>query len=228
MARKTFRRKKRTFTKKITLKKVEKQIKTIQKELNPRINYIDTATALTAVTYTGTVVPLCTGSSVIAQGVEQGERTGDAVFLKSLFINGIVYGNPLSTLTTSFLRLVIVRAKREDQVVPTISDLFYPNTGSFVNIYAPYYWEEHKKYVILYDKVFSMCANYTATLVPATALQPGFKTGVHFQKHIKINHKLQYALDGNQAEDGGVYMFIIGDQVTNGPIFDCYSRVMYE
>lgn len=172
--------------------------------INSEKKYHDkTTTAL--VSFSGTVE----GLSHIAQGDDVGNRDGNSILARSLWVQLDVKGNTAQTSTVT--RVVIFIDTENTGTTPTASDLLQV-TGSQASVDSPLNVDHTSRYVILLDKKFTNSLNGQMRLT--------------FKKYIKLYKHIKYT--GSSATDtykNNIYILYISDVNTDDPQITYYSRL---
>lgn len=159
----------------------------------------------------------------IAQGLQDTQRVGDRIDLKSIFIRALFQFNLNPQDRTPIIRLTLFQWKQDNQVVtPTAADIFQnPTAGIPGSILEPLLLDKNKKYKKIFDKFFPL------------SIYGGQDTKVI---ELFINKKFSSMLEyGNAATTGmnQIYLMVntsdnIGLQ-NNGerPLMTLRSRVRY-
>jgi len=166
--------------------KLVKQIKRVSK---PEIKFRDHKNSSIA-TYSTATVPMHVG---IGQGPTVNQRLGDSI--KPLRLSGYLELNANDTASTSQLRVIFFRGKKENGFVPAWNDVF--DSSSSDSIAYQYNWWNRSQYTILSDKMYSFSQ--------ANVIQRFVKISLRLSGTVKYERE-----SNNVSEDGGIFMIVLG------------------
>lgn len=144
--------------------------------------------------------------TVIAQGDSKGTRDGSSI--KPLRVSGRLSINSSGSATFTKLRMILVRGKQENGVIPTISTYF-----ETVDPLSPKNHNNRFQSKTLFDKTFIFNS-------------VDKKTGYMDINETLFGH-VHYTDATTAIEDGGLYLIMLSDQATNVPSLGYYIRVSY-
>lgn len=144
------------------------------------------------------------------QGVDDGQRVGDSIFCKSMYIK---YKVEFSTSVNQTVR-VILFIDTMGYNSPVITDLFEPVPLS--TAYAPLAQYNHKymsRFRILHDKLYSM--------------SPAQRTNLSKSLRLTVNKKVEFI--GNVTFKNQIWIAIVSDDgnLLSAPTARWYSRMIY-
>lgn len=181
--------------------------------INSEVKFYDVQGTNVSFSSTGTVLQLCNPST----GDGDNARDGSSIKPARLTLRMNWSSNTTDT-TPQRVRLVLFRGKMEKSSTPTISTILQ-DTSQYDAIVSPKNWDTKFETKILYDRSFS--------LTPDAGADQQYKL-------IRLNKKLfghiKFATDdtaGTDIENGGLYMLVVSDEVTNPPTCTYYSRCTY-
>lgn len=192
---------KKTYSKKMTVKKLAKAVKVLS------------AVELKRIELSTTVAPGLTGSisrlDSIAQGTGPTQRIGNAIKSKYLTIRAQFTPSAASTATMG--TMFIVRDNQQiSDTQPAVSDVIN-SLGSNSWITRPNY-EHIGRFKVLYKKVF---------------LQDGTNCQ-YVNKTLNLNHTTRFnGVNTSDIQRNGLYIIFISNQITNVPTFHFVSTVSW-
>lgn len=201
---------KKTFRKKPTIFKMEKQIKKIMKMDKPETKYADSYIASPiSFSYAGSTVYSPTAG--ISQGTaDNGSRIGDKIRMLSLAGQFSLVGNGSNANVATWCRLIVFKSRNENITTPTVGQILSSTFISTVNApFATKTWDFKSTYQVLYEKRFMV----TSGGALSSSSQP--MKEIKFFK--KLNHVCKYTGAGTATVDGGIWYFWISDSATNLP-----------
>lgn len=156
----------------------------------------------------GTVI----GLTLIDQGDDYNKRTGRQIKVTSLALRFIV--NQHASATETQTRIMLVRDREQDGVIPTVTGA----TGvlSSANVQAFPYYDNMRRFTILYDKVITHSSNGSQST---------------FRKYYK-KMALKVRYDGTTAsqahqKENNLYLLLISNEATNTPTVNWESKIRY-
>lgn len=221
--RKTYRKTKRTTTRKF-VNKIAKAV--LHRQLENKI--YDSQLASTSVDYSGAVFNVCSGLASGA-GSAGTERLGLSIKPLSLEFNFLVRGNPTSSIYQT-MRVIVVQGRKEAATAPTTANILQ-QTGAVDSYLSSYNWPQMRlgKFKVLYDKTFAVGSSMINSNTAATAYQSSLPEQINRHKlFYKFKHNILYTSGATTVQDGGLYIMMISDVSANGPYIDGYTRLMYE
>lgn len=148
--------------------------------------------------------------SNVAQGVNDGERTGNSVLAKSIQFQTTIKQNGAQTMATACRCVLFVDKQKTPSSSPSVTDVLKTaNVDSLFNLY------NHDRFHILADKRFSL---------PVQADGP--------DKIIKIYRRLHHHVKwtgalGHDYDEGHIGILFLTDQGANLPVWYISSRFRY-
>lgn len=190
---------------KVTLRKVVKQVKTLKKYAKAEVRYVDNTFALAGVSTTATL----TFINGVAQGDDSNNREGNATFNKMVTIKGRV--NPNTSTTLQHVRLIVLYDKQSNGAAPAIADILEQST----NVDSMRFWNSRARYRFLVDKTFSV----------------GPQGGKNFKFVKKVRQYTKYgtATTGaiSNVVKGSIYVVQLSDAAASTPTIGWVSRVSF-
>lgn len=157
------------------------------------------------VSWNGTVNPL----SNIAQGNDVGNRDGNSILARSLWLQMDVRGNVANQ--SNIVRVIVFVDTENTGSTPAASDVLQ-TTGSAFAVDSPLNVDHLPRYTILMDKKF----------VTSTAGQ----TRLNTKRYINLYKHIKYT--GPNATDtykNQLFILFVSDVITDDPILTYYSRL---
>lgn len=150
--------------------------------------------------------------TAIAQGDNDGTRSGNSVLGQRLLINGNISINAAATNTN--VRILVIRDKQQvGDGTPAITDVLDASYADY--LVAPLNNDTVGRFDILYDRRFDLHVDTEK----ATKL---FKISRSVNKHVRYNGSA-----GTDIQKGGLYMIACSSEATNTPTYTYYSRFTY-
>lgn len=211
--------KKRSGKKGLTLKKVEKQIRKIQKNDKPEAKYVDSIFA-TSPNYNGSITDL---TASITQGTNENQRVGTQIMLKYFRLRVRAIGLNTSTNSSVQIRVLLVRGNAENGTIPTVATTL-TTLGTANATITPYNWDNKSKQNVLYDKMVTVASGFSPSV------SAGWQNDKMFMKNVKLNFKSTYGPGTTPASalNHGLYLILISDTTSaNAPSIGCDSRLVY-
>lgn len=150
--------------------------------------------------------------SDLVQGDGAGERNGNSVLVKNIFIRGRVLLDPIAV--SSQFRLIILRDTMNTGTAPTVGNIL-TNAGTGLCCLSPLNkLGSPGRYKILYTKLFTLNNNGTRSQV--------FKSFIKLDKHIKYT--------GPDADDeyrNQIYVLMVSNEAVNLPQISYVTRLSY-
>lgn len=184
-------------------------VKKIFRMINVENKHVDLEVASALV---GTT-PILYNLAAIPTGDGAEARDGISVKLQTLTCRFQAQPNASATRTT--FRMIIFRAKQENDVDITAADLLESTSGNQACL-SPKNYEKRFKTKILVDKILALNYNGEGKKI--------FKIVEKLYGH--INYDPAQA-DGTDVESGGLYMLVVSSDNTNQPNIYFHSRVTY-
>jgi len=186
-----------------------KGVNAIREIINSEKMYFDTTETAKALSYSGAVVNL----SAIAEGDDNGGRTGRSILAKSLHLRYNVFGNTLNSVNA--VRIILFFDSMSLGTIPAGSDILQ-STGTSACIISPLLLTNavSGRFKVVYDKVHT----FTTTGQMSQQVHKYFK----FHRHIKYT--------GTTATDEGknqLYLAMFSDVNANDPSITYYARLGY-
>lgn len=150
--------------------------------------------------------------TAIAQGDDDGARTGNSILLRSLYIRGRI---TINSAVTNYSRVSMLLVKDKQQVAdtaPAIGDIVKTATDPDTFLATG----TLGRFKVLWRKTFTPTVN--------TAGRPG----IDFNKYWKVQDHVRY--NGTTSADiqrNGYYLVVITDEATNYPTVVINARVGY-
>jgi len=151
--------------------------------------------------------------SNIGQGVDDTQRVGNTLHLRSLFLNILVKQNAVSL--TDNVRIMIVRDK-QNYNTPAISDILEPGVlGAGLAPLAHYNHYYMSRFKVLYDKIFS--------------ISTGGGESFHIKKWIPLFCDSHY-IGASTVFKNQIYLVHVGDNtnVLALPTINTSARIIYQ
>lgn len=175
--------------------------------INSEKNYFDTSQTGQAQSFSGTIYPL----SQIPQGDDVGNRAGNSVLARSLYIKADISGNTGTVSGSTILRMMIVSDTENTGSTPTVSDILQ-TTGTALVVDSPLNVDHIARYNVLLDKTF--------------ALNNSGQIRLQYKKYIKLYKHLKYTgPNGTDVYKNNLYMLVCSDVNANDPSITFYSRL---
>lgn len=189
---------------KVTLRRVVKQVKTLKKYAKADVRYVDNTYTLAGQTTTATLT-LING---VAQGDDSNNREGNATFNKMVTLKGRVIPN--SSTVQQNVRIILLYDKQSNGAAPTAADLLEVPT----NVDTMRFWNSRARYRFLWDKTFSVGPH-----------------GKNFKivKKVRAYTKYGTATTGVIANivKGSIYVVTLSDAAASTPSVGWVSRVSF-
>lgn len=187
-----------------------KGVKFLKGLVNVEKNEADSAINTTFST-TSSVTLLTT----VAQGNDDGNRSGNSILAKYLYIRAVVYRDSANTVQQNFCRYLIVKDLQNTGTAPTLNDLL-ENVVSGAGVYSPLSKDHSPRYQVLVDNLFCLLKN-----------QSDAKVIKHF---IPINDHIKFT--GSASTDvytNNIYLLCYGDiaSISNPPIITGNARLAF-
>lgn len=151
------------------------------------------------------------GLTLIPQGDDVGNRTGNSILVRSFYMRGYLQANPSITGNTRISLVLLQDLQQVSDTTPGITDVFeQDDPDSMIKKTTA------GRYKILWRK------NYT--LFPQAAGQ----SARDLQKYFKLYSHVRY--NGSSASDiqkGGYYLAMLSSESTNFPTISLTSRIGY-
>lgn len=145
--------------------------------------------------------------NLLAQGVNNGQRIGLSVSLKSCAYRYEVDINSAGTVPVNG-RCILIWDRQINAATPTVTDILNSSTYlSYLNLAAK------DRFTVLRNDLWS--------------LNPQGNTTVFFQGFVKINMQVTYATSGSSPVSGGLLLLMISDQTTSLPNLTGCWRMRY-
>ncbi len=209
---KNVRGKTKTYNTKKKVNKLAKNVRILMKSVEHKQLDV-TNTALVIVDGVGTLV----GLNNIVIGDTNITRDGNQIMAASIYIKLIFHIHP--SASSSQIRCLLVKDKQVNNsnfTTPTLLE----NSTNILSIISPRNLDNMRRFTVLYDKIIILNQNITS--VSSTA------------RHIKIWKKLNMIIryDGNAGNindvtENGLSLLFIGNEATNTPTVDLFSRVLF-
>lgn len=166
------------------------------------------------VTATGTITTTATIANLsnIAQGNDYNNRNGNSIRVNRLRVDVLAFANGVAI--TNACRVIVFRDMMQTGTDPVAANLL-ENTGATTSLVSPYLHYDFDRFQILCDEVFTV----------STGAKPD-----HRRIAIGLDdHVLFQATAGADASNwqGAVYIYLVSEQVTNGPSMSYYSRLYF-
>lgn len=178
--------------------------KMLKHVLNPELKFWDASVSNLSIPTFGVTVPL----SLMSQGSDYNNRNGNSIKLNNLLYRGQIIA---TATTTAAVRLIIYRDMESKQNLPATTDVL-----EVASIYSPLNHLNGTRFKIQTDQLFlfdNAHQNHTQ----------------HYSREWKNAH-CKYALPSNgvnAAEEGNIYILLIGDNGISLPITSFYNRVRF-
>lgn len=145
----------------------------------------------------------------IGQGDTDSQRTGNSIFLRSLYLNLNVQTN-LSNLNNQFLRLILFMDTQQiSDTSPNVTDVL---AGTFPN--SPLNQANAGRFKIMKNWEFSLTNGVNPTRV--------------INKYMKLWHHVRYnSTASTDIQKGGIYLLCLSDQPTNPPSMGYQIKLGY-
>lgn len=152
--------------------------------------------------------------SGIANGDTESTRTGNSIFIKSLYFR---IGMELAAADlTSFVRIILFIDKQQiADTAPTKADLIQANSGAVVSVFEPLNELTKGRFTILRDTMVTL-----DTAKGLTAFR---------NYYIKLNHHVRFnGTASTDVQKGGIYALVFSDKATTAaPFVTWSSRISY-
>lgn len=152
------------------------------------------------------------GLNTCAQGVDEGQRAGDEIYMKKLYVNYEVAVND-QMLTTDNVRLAIVKDKENTGTAPGFADVFLGAGSSTMKDERTHY---KKRYVVLKDLRISLDHNGKRSAIGSFS--------------IPLNCKGIYnGTAGTDADlrENGIFLMVYGAQNTYKSAWNIYTHITF-
>lgn len=149
----------------------------------------------------------------LQHGNDHGERTGNSILLKSIYLRGQVEINPLVLNNTRFQIVIIRDNQQQADTTPALSHIFEDSNDpeSMLNI------THMGRFTIVWS-------SRTRYLTPASGGKPIFI----LNKYIKLNKHVRFnGPNVTDVQKGCYYMCILTSESTNYPSVNIRSRISY-
>lgn len=194
-----FRRRRKTYRKKSTLKK---RVAKLERNLSSEEKKFDDTSG--SVTFSSSGATIAIGN--VAQGTDVTQRIGNKIKYTGMQFRMRAYANTSSTAET--LRMIIFKDNQDDGSVPLITDLLENN-----QVESPYKQSNMGRFHIIADRVLSLKDSQQAT-------------NVVFNR--KLNSICRYnGTTVNDLIKGGIYFAYIGTQAVNVSDMSYYIRLYF-
>lgn len=147
----------------------------------------------------------------IGQGDDDGQRTGNSIFVRGVSIRGTLSKN--SSSTDSRVRLMLVIDKQQvGDTNPAVSDIL-DSTGTSLSVYSFLNDTTVGRFTILKSRMYAL-----------TEDTPTINVNWHFnlRHHVRYNGPL-----ASDVQRGGIYLVGISNEATNAVSFARAIRVSY-
>lgn len=149
----------------------------------------------------------------IAQGDQVGQRTGNSILIRSLYLRGYMQVNP-SVSTVSRISLALVKDTQQiADTTPAITDIFTAITPESI-IKTSQSTNTAGRFKILWRKNYS--------------LVPGQTPNINIDKYWKLYDHVKYnGTASTDVQKNGYYLVIMSSEATNYPTVSVNSRIGY-
>lgn len=162
-----------------------------------------------------TVSPDYNGSVTLLSGIptgdDVGQRTGNSILAKSLYLN--ISATMNSSATTTLVRVIVFMDTLNTGSTPTVSNILSVTGNGYAPL-CPINVDSTPRYKILYDKKITF-SNTGTRLIRLTKY-------LKLQKHIKYT-----GVNATDVYKNNIYVVYISDQLTNVPAVNLCSRLGY-
>lgn len=149
----------------------------------------------------------------IAQGDQPGQRTGNSILVRSIYMRGFIQVNPAVTGNTRLSLVLVQDLQQISDVTPAITDVFTSDdpealirTGATTNTAG--------RFKIMWRKNYSV----NTTTTPNINLDKFWKQ----YTHIKFN-----GTTAGDIQKNGLYLIVLTSESTNFPTFSATVRTGY-
>lgn len=180
--------------------------------VNAEKQYKDQAVINTTLDSTGSVTLL----SGIAQGDDTGNRTGNSVLLKTLYLQMVAYRAAANATQVNYGRIIIVKDLENTGTAPTVAD-FFQNTGANM-IIEPLNVDHTPRYQVLKDIRLTLLKTQTDGKILTCFKKFGSST------HLKFTGP-----NIGDVYKNAIYLIAVGDQASgsNPPVLTVNTRLGY-
>lgn len=194
-AKRTYKFGKKVYGARGDAKQALQLAKKVYRQINSEVHYHEISTN-TTYDVNGSVASLHN----ISQGDTSTNRTGSSLKLARLSGNFLVTNHASATSDTR-VRIIILRGHNEKGTAPT-----WANTYDSVDTLGQKLWNNRFNTKVLMDRVINIIPQFSGQI-----------DSRQIRVNMKLYGHLQYEQGGNDAANGGLYLFIISNQVTNVP-----------
>lgn len=202
----------------------------------PETKYADFNTSAN-ISWSGSVTNILASvnaGSGIPQNDTASGHAGNYIRLKRYYMKCGVIGNSVSTSQYQNIRIIVFQGISEGTSSPGVNPylvgdiLTAASLGTNQSYLAQYEWQDTRRYRILYDRNHVVNAGYQGTGVAQTQ-NPGYSPIHNFNITIRPAKKATkfFGTSSTVIEDHGLYLIVLSDVPTSGPIFQMTSRVYY-
>lgn len=175
--------------------------------VNAEVKTYDSTLAAQSLDYNGHIYNL----TAIPQGDTEQSRDGNSIFLKSIFIRGLITANTVTENNT--VRVIIFRDTMNLGSSPTIGEIL-ESTGSNIATLSPLNHDSHGRFQILWTKFFTFSNNGNTAQV--------WKAYLPIRKHVKYTGTL-----GTDEHKGQIYILLLSNTNVNHPQGNYQARVSF-
>lgn len=195
------KRKRRVKGKGLTRKQKMEVANIVHAQVKPELKHTDSPQALIAVR-TGS--PSIIDITSINQGLQDTQRTGDIVALKSILVRASIYyqAPAFYTYPMQIVRMIIFQWTQDTAIVtPFASDILQATAVGF-DVASPYKLDLDRKYKILFDKQFPLSDTQSPGHIVDVFINKGFKQEIQFGNaaNTGINHIFVMLFSSNDMD----------------------------
>lgn len=197
---------KRTYNKGV---KVLHEIAKIKKQLNVEMKWLDTFSALTAISTTPQIVQVTNTQ----QGSTAETRVGEQIKLTSLYFKYTLEAN--ANAVNTFTRILIIQDMQTNGAIYTAADVFENSSGN-ADIVSPLNLKNKYRYRILYDKIHNFQDTGRKTA------QDSFYKSIQMLIRYKSNNG-----DITDLSSNSLSIYLVSNQATNTPSINYSMRLRF-